>query len=172
MKGKLKKIGKGAVSNATSATSVLISHFRDKTAIRKRFAQIKELAVEKRIRGFRKVYELDDVESEYSDYHLPKPLIDREDPKLANQFFELLSDSLKYDTNPLYEHYCKYVNTIVYKYLEQISSPKNYKLIDKLEKTVGKSSMYWNYQLPLLKVSFLTRKEGREFNSYNTNSEY
>ncbi len=159
LKKKLEEIGKGIDAKAAAAISSLISIYNDKRAIAKRFEQIKNLAVPKRIRTTGVAYSLDSVESEYSNFQLPKALMDSKDPKLASQFFDLLEDSLQYVTNPEYEGYVRYVNRNIEMHLTNLASPKNYGLLEQLEKTVGKSSLYWNYQLPLLKVSFLTRKE-------------
>lgn len=155
LKKKLEEIGKGIDAKAAAAISSLISIYKEKTAIAKRFEQIKNLAVPKRIRTTGVAYSLDSIESEYSNFQLPKALIDIKDPKLASQFFDLLEDSLQYVTNPEYEGYVRYVNRTIEMYLTNLASPKNYYLIEQLEKTVGKSSLYWNYQLPILRVSYI-----------------
>lgn len=162
----LKQIEQGSTDLKNQANESLIKIYHDQDSINLRFSLIKDLKKPKRIRQSGQAYSLDSDESEYSNLYLPKALIEIKDHNLAPYFFELLKDSLNIANQPQFQGFVEYVNRITASYLESLASKNNFDLINQLEDIVGKNSLYWNYQLPLLKSSFLTRKEE---NGNNTN---
>ena len=147
----------GAIS--TTATETLIKLFKDKDSTQRRFNQIKGFAKPHKPPKFGENDINTEEELEYLDKKVAEVLSNSKNTDFVDGFISLIKDALKRDGQVPYQEYVRYINEISYKYFEGIASSKNYHLIEIIERAVGKKSLFWNHQLPQLKVSFLTRKD-------------
>ena len=133
------------------ANALLITIYKDETAINWRFNQIKKPLKfnQRNVEGV--VHSVGPEEQELDSLAFANPLLDLRDEKYLNRFFELLNYSFKIlkqkkteEEKKNYWSYINYIWRIVIVFVENLKEKNSFKPLSSLEKYVSKYSDYEN----------------------------
>jgi len=136
---------------AQIANALLITIYKDETAINWRFNQIKKPLKfnQRNVEGV--VHSVGPEEQELDSLAFANPLLDLRDEKYLNRFFELLNYSFKIlkqkkteEEKKNYWSYINYIWRIVIVFVENLKEKNSFKPLSSLEKYVSKYSDYEN----------------------------
>lgn len=125
------------------ANGLLISIYKDKTAIARRFKKLKKPLPSRGIPMDGEAHEVGPIENELDTMAFAKPLIELRDEKYLPQFLALLDHSFKVIKEKDDQEYWNYINylwRIVIAFVENLKEKGSFKPLLKLEKWISKNA--------------------------------